>query len=574
VSDATAIRTARGSRSRAWISALVADLRRPAVLCLIAAVVCSGAILLVLAGDVIFLRDEWAVVLDRRGFSAGVFLDPHVGHLALSVIAFYKLFLAVFGMTSPLPFHVGATVVYLLAGALLFVYARRRVGDWLALMAATVILFFGAASVDLLSPFQIFFSGGIAAGLGAFLALDREDSVGNVVACILLAVSMSFSEVGIAFAAGALVDVALGRRPRAGRLYVPLVPLALYGLWFLGWGHTGESYLTLHNVGTTPAYVLNAVSAAIGSLVGLASASDALPTPTGQEWGTPLLIVAVALALWRVRRVGGIHRGVWVALAIGGTFWVLAGLNYFPGRAPGNGRYIYPSTVFVLLIAIELFRGVRLSARAMLAAAAVTAIAVAGNLVFLNDGYKYYFKPANEQQRGAVSALEIAGPLNPSFVLNASVSPVTFFDIDTASYLSAVRAWGSPGYTPSELATSPASSRLEADKVLGAILGLRLAPGGAGRGPCRTARASPGGATGILLASGRTTLKSLAGGRTVIALGRFSDELPVDAGTLGAGSATSLTIPADGASRPWRLGLEGGGRVAVCGSNVQGGGSG
>ena len=570
LSDATAIRAATRHRGRGRLSEVSGRLPSRAVLCLIVALVCSGVLLLVLAGDVIFLRDEWAVVLDRRGFSAGTFLDPHVGHLALSVIAFYKLFLAIFGMTSPMPFHVGATVVYLVAGALLFVYARRRVGDWPALMAATVILFFGAGSVDLLSPFQIFFSGGIAAGLGALLALDREDPVGDVAACILLAVSMSFSEVGIAFTAGALVDVALGRRPRAGRLYVPLVPLALYGIWFLGWGHTGQCYLTLHNVGTTPAYVLDAVSAAIGSLAGLASASDALPTPTGQEWGTPLLVVAVALALWRVRRVGGVHRGVWMALAIGGTFWVLAGLNYFPGRAPGNGRYIYPSAVFVLLIAIELARGVRLSLRATLAVGALAAIAVAGNLVFLKDGNTYYFKPADEQERGAVSALDIAGPLNPSFVLNASVSPVTFFDIDTASYLSAVRAWGSPGYTPAELATSPAASRLEADKVLGAILGLRLVPGGGTSSVCRTATASKAGSTGVSLGPGRTTLASLAGSPVVVALARFSDELPVNAGTLSPASTASLTIPRDGASARWRLGLEGEGRVRVCGPGVSG----
>lgn len=529
---------------------------------------------MVLAGDVIFLRDEWAVVLYRRGFGAGVFLDPHAGHLTALPIAFYKLLLSIFGMSSPLPFHVGATLIYLLAAVLLFSYARRRVGDWLALLATLLILFLGASYVDLMSPFQIVFSGAVAAGLGALLALDRDDRRGDVAACILLVVSMTFSEVGIAFAAGAVVRIALGGRPWAGRLYVALVPLAMYALWWLGWGHTAHSYVSLHNAGTTPVYVINAVSAAIGSLSGLASASDAVPSPVGQQWGPALLAVAVVLVGWRVRRLGGVPRGVWAVLAIGVTFWALAGLDYVPGfREPGNGRYIYPSAVFVLLIAIELLRGVRLPSRALLVAAAVTGIAVAANLVFLKDGYRYYFKPSNEQQRGAVSALGIDGPLNTSFVLNASVSPVTFYDIDAASYLSAVDAWGSPGYTESQLPSAPESSRAEADKVFGALLGLRLAPGGPAARSCRTVLASPTGATGLQLGPGRTSFEAPAGTRAEIALGRFSDELPVGAGTLRQSSRASLTIPADRTDRAWRLGVEGSGPVTVCGAGPPGGSS-
>jgi hypothetical protein len=553
---------------------LAARLRNPAILCLAAAVIGSGALVVALAGDVIFLRDEWAVVLYRRGFSPGVFLDPHAGHLAASVVVFYKLLLAAFGMTSPLPFHIGATVAYLLAAVLLFAYARRRVGDWLALMAAVLILFFGAASVDLLSPFQIFFSGGIAAGLGALLALDRDDRAGDVVACLLLIVSITFSEVGIAFSLGALVRVALGERAPRARLYVPLLPLVLYGLWWLGWGHSGESYFSLHNVAMTPSYVLDAVSAALSSLLGIASASDALPSPVGQQWWPVVTILVIALAIWRVRRLGGIPRGVWVVLTVGLTFWVLAGFNYFPGRAAGNGRYLYPSAVFVLLIWIELLRGVRLGAGWLLVGAAITAVGVAGNLQFLKDGYRFYFEPGNEQERGAVSALDIAGRVNPSFDLNAQVSPVTFYDIRTRAYLSAVSSWGSPGYTDSELAQAPEQSRLEADKVLGAMLGIRLEPGGATRAPCRRLRATQDEWTQMPLGPGQATLDGARDAHANVAMGRFSDELPVALGALRPGSRSSIEIPADASDRPWRLGVQGAGVVRVCGNALRAGGPG
>ena len=546
--------------------------RNPAILLLAVAVLASGTTVLILVGDVIFLRDEWSVALDRRGVSAGVFLDPFVGHLAAALIAIYKLLLATFGMSSPLPFHVVSTLIYLLAAVLLFVYARRRVGDWLALLGTVVILFFGASAADILSPFQMFFSGAIAAGIGALLALDRDDRRGDVIACLLSAVSIAFGEAGVAFAIGVLVRVALSRRPLVPRLYVALVPLFLYGLWWLGWGHTAESYVTWHNVATTPTYALDAASAAIASLTGLANASDALPTPVGQQWLPAAFIAAIALAAWRIRILGRVPPGIWPVLAIGLTFWGLAGLNQFFGfRAPGNGRYLYPSAVFVLLIASELLRGVRVGRVGMVAAVIVTGAGLAANLTFLNDGYKSYFKPANEQQRGAIAALDIAGPDDPSFVLTAKTSPVTFFAIDTGRYLSAVDAFGSPAYTDAELAAAPESSRAEADRVFAAVLGLKLEPGGSPAGPCRTVPASPGAQAALELGPGKVTLASGGGADAEVKLGRFSDDLPVDAGSLQPGSRASITIPADRSDRPWRLGLQGEGRTRVCGAGLGGG---
>ncbi len=203
-------------------------------------------------------------------------------------------------------------------------------------------------------------------------------------------------------------------------------------------------------------------------------------------------------------------------------------------------------------------------------AAAVTAVGVAANLVFLDNGYRSYFKPANLQQRGALSALDIAGPSNPSFVLNANTSPVTFFDINTAAYLSAVRAFGSPAYSESELASASETSRQEADRVMGAMLGLELKPGGSASGPCRIVTAAAGPPAGVELRPGRVTLQARAGTKAEAKLGRFSDQLPFDAGSLKSGSRASLTVPADRSARPWRLGLEGRGQATVCGPGVGG----
>jgi hypothetical protein len=561
VSGAGVVDAGSASTTRHRAGFLEAWVRNPVILCLAAAAAASGALLIWFGSHLTLFGDEWTIVLDRRGSSADAFLDPHVGHLVLGLVVIYKLLLAAFGMGSPLPFHVVSTLIYLTAAVMLFAYARRRVGDWLAFLGTTVILFFGAAAVDMLSPFQMFFSGSIAAGLGALLALDRDDRRGDSIACALLVVSISFSEVGIAFAVGALVRLALDGRPLPERLYVWLVPLVLYGLWWLGWGHKAESWLSLRNLADTPAYMFDAAATAVGALLGLTSAGDQLPEAVGQQWAPAALVAALGLAAWRVGRLGRMPRGVWPVLAVGLTFWALAGMNQTDLRSPENSRYLYPSAIFVLLIATELLAGARVGGRGIAAVAALATISVAANLVFLSDTYKLFWKPGGEVTKGNLRALEIAGPLNPAYEL-----PLGFAEIRAGSYLSAIDAWGSPAYSEAELATRPESSRAEADKALGAILGLRLQPGGSAGGPCRSVRASARGLTRLELSPGRVTLSASPSTEAKVRLGRFSDQVPFEAGRLRPGTRASLAIPDDRSTRSWHLGLVGNGRVSVCGS--------
>ena len=375
-----------------------------------------------------------------------------------------------------------------------------------------------------------------------------------------------------------MVDLILSRRPRAGRLYVAVVPLALFGLWWLGWGHTAKTYVGLHNLVTAPEYVIDAVSQAIASLLGLATPLGGFSTapagqpvgPAGLDWGRILLVVAIALAAWRLRRLGAVPPALWIALAIGGAFWFLTAFNENLFRPPTSGRYQYPGAIFVLLIAAELLRGVRVGRRALAGAAVVTGVAVLSGLEFLHDGYKL-FRGVSEVERGQLAAVEIARQtVDPGFTLLSGLIP-----IEAGAYLSAVDAFGSPAYTQVELVSSPDPVRTAADKVLADALPIELAPASrvspgaaAGQGPagrrCRTVQASPTGATGSLLRPGEFTLKARAATGAEVLLGRFSDGLPVDLGTLRPGPGGSLPIPADRSTRPWRLGLRGAGPVTVC----------
>ncbi len=564
MTDDAALGGAPGPEGSRRAEGLATWLRNPALLCLGAAVVASGAVLILLGSHLVFIGDDWNIVLYRRGISTGTFLDPYNHHLVAGLVAIYKVLLATFGLDSPAPFHVTATLIYLLAAVMLFAYVRRRAGDWPAFLATVVILFFGAAAVDLLSPFQMFFSGSIAAGIGALLALDREDSGGDVLACVLLLVAIAFSEIGVAFSVGALVRTALSRRPLAGRLCVALVPLLMYAVWWLGWGHRESSNVSFHNVATAPEYVFHAIAAAIGALVGLTSSSDQLPDPVGQQWGPILFIVAVALAGWRVRHLGGVPRGVWPVLAVGLTFWVLAAFNEIPERAPDNSRYLYPSAVLVLLLASEVLNGVRPRVRVVAVAAAVAATAVAANLAFLSDSYRLFWKGGSQTSKAELRALEIAGALQPSYVLRLG-----FVDLNAGAYLSAVDAWGSPAYSSPELAAAPEGPRVDADRTLAAILGLRLQRSSPARGPCQTVPASASGTGGHELRVGRVEIKTSAAAPVQARLARFADAPSVDLGALPRGTWVSLRITPDRADRPWRIGFAGNGPVKVCGATAR-----
>ncbi len=191
----------------------------PAVLLAAGAMLVSGGLLLHWLSRVTFWRDEWGFLLHRRGWGVGTFLDPAVEHLAAIPILIYKRPARDHGMDSPLPYQVVAVIGFLTSVALLFVYVRRRVGEWLALAAILPILFLGPSWSDLLFPYQIGFFGSMACGIAAFLCFDRGTRSWDLAAMVLLVAGLLFSDAGIPFVAGAAVEVALRSDRFATRLH-------------------------------------------------------------------------------------------------------------------------------------------------------------------------------------------------------------------------------------------------------------------------------------------------------------------------------------------------------------------
>jgi hypothetical protein len=522
----------------------------------------SATLLVGLDSKLTFFSDEFELLLVRRGWGADDFLHPWHENILLGPALVYRVVLLSFGMNSALPFYVAAISTFLLSGVLLFVWLRRRVGEWAALLGAILILFLGGAFEDLLFAFQIGFFGSMAAGLGMLIALDRDDEQGDRIACGLLVVSLAFSSVGIAFAAGAAADLVLSPRSRRARAYVALLPLFLYAVWWLGWGHLDQSHASLHNLEHAPGYVFDAASAATVTLLGLATGDGSEPDQPHLIWGKLVLIAAVLFAIGRLAMGWRPSRGMLVVLAIAFAFFFLPAIVVFASRAPTSSRYQYPGAVFLLLIAGEALRGVRIPRLALVVAALGTGAAVSGGISLMNREYDQRWLPTAVSLRSSLAGIDVAGQsMAPDYIVDfrtVQVSPST--------YLAATDADGSPGYSERELLARPELDRAAADGTLAVALGLELEPLSAA-GPtegCQTLRASDTGLTGVTLISGGFRLSNDGEVPAEVLLSRFASGFSVDLGSLAPGSTVALVIPADRSTQPWTLGLTGDGAIRLC----------
>jgi hypothetical protein len=527
--------------------------KRVALLALMVGVGISGALLLALDSQLTFIADDWELLVARDGWAPDVFLSPFHENIVVGPAAVFKLLLAIFGMGSAIPFYVVSISLFLLSAVLLFFYLRMRVGDWLALIGAILVLFLGAAFEDLLWAFQLGYFGSMAAGLGMLLALDRCDRRGDRIACGLLAVSLAFSSLGIVFAAGALVSVVLAK-PRGRRLYVGILPLALFAIWWLGWGHEAEGHISLENLAHLPSYVFNSAAAGLTSLLGLATNDGSQPDQAHLIWGQILLPIVAALIAFRAVRDKGLSRGLAVALVLALTFWALAGLNRSGERFPTSSRYQYPSAVFLLLVAGEALRGLRVPRLAIAAAAVIAVVAAIGGISLMQREHEERWEPAADSIRSSLAAVDLAGPSAER------AFPVVFppnITVSARRYLAAVGEHGSPALSENELLKRPETERAGAD--------LSLKPPNSGAiGRCQTLASSTAGDTGLTLLRGEFTMKNEGNSPVEVMLGRFSNEFSVSLGPLDPQVSTSLVIPVDNASRPWRLGLIGSGPVRLC----------
>jgi hypothetical protein len=554
----------RGVARRAWVRA------HAPLLVLGFAVLASVVLLLALSADLTYYQDSWAFLMHRRGFSADAFLEPHNEHIVLIPVAIEKLLLTIFGMSSAFPESVVLTLLLATTAVLVFVYVRRRLGPWPAVMAAALLLFIGPAWQVLLWPFEIGFAGSVMAGIAMLLMLEREDRLGDVAACALLALSLGFSTLGLSFAVAAVVDVLQNRRGRGlGRAFVFAIPLALFAAWYAGWGHTAESHLSLRNVLDSPRFLFEGLASSLDSVVGLSTIGvDGLGQP---DWGRPLLVAAIVLIAYGQLRRPGFSPRLWPVAAATATFWLLAAFNYIPGREAVASRYTYAGSALLLLLTADLMRGVRFSRPALWVGAVVTLAAIAANIGPLEDG-RDVLEEQTVLTRSDLGAIEIAErTVDPSFALTPEIAGTpSLIDVNAAEYLDAEREYGSPAYMPEELAGAAEAGRRQADIVLAQALPLstvtyRRSALRGGVGGCTEIPGEGSGAPEIRLSPGVTRIGLAPGPHASFTLRRFAvGEYPVVTEGAPGDSVTHLKIPLDAAGRPWDLKVEAQQAARVC----------
>jgi hypothetical protein len=534
------------------------------------ALAASATMLLVLMAGQTFFQDTWGFLLYREGISADSFLAPHNEHIAVMPVAINKASIALFGMTTAVPEQVVMALAVVTTALLLYLYLRRRLGAWPALIGAVLFLYLGPAWADMIWPFQLGFVGSALFGVAMLLALDRGDRLGDAWATCLLVLSLSFSSLGLSFLAAAVVDLFARRRGQwLSRVYVAAIPALLYAAWWVGWGHDAERHVTLSNVLTAPRYALEGAASAVEALLGLNKAgADAAVPP---EWGIPVLVALIVLAVFAQVRRPGVPRSFWPVAAAATTNWLLEAFSSMPGREAYQNRYMYAGALFVLLLAAELLRDVRLTRRAMLVGGGIALLAVAANLIAFREGGRWL----DEQTlltRGDLGAVEIARrTVDPGFVLSSDVAGTGSLAIVSAGlYLRAIDEHGSPAYDPGELADAPPEARHQADVVLAAALPISTAveqdrATWLGNECVTLAGGEASRFTEVPLSPGTVSIDVAAGPPAALSMRRFAGgEFPAALDDAPGGAVTLLRIPRDEASLRWYLHVESRQRATVC----------
>jgi hypothetical protein len=496
-------------------------------------------------------------VVQFHSLSLEYLLGPYNGHLQLGGKLIYEATFALFGANYTAFVLVNVAALCASAG-LVFELARRRVGSLAALAPCILLLFLGCAREVLLWPFDVHTLAAIAFGLAALLVLEREDRRGDILACLLITLSIATIEVGIALLVGIAVLVML-RPDRLRRAWIFVIPAALYAAWWI-WArkfHQEQSVISIDNIDLIPKTVFYALAAALGALTGT---NPVIPASynTVVTWFGKALAVAAALGIaFRLSR-RSIPHALWAWLAIGLFYWLTMGAA---ARPPEGSRYLFFSAVGILLIAAEALRG-RVGNRLTAGVVIVVLLALPANIAQLRSGADADTLHHDAKvSRTEFAMLELAGNrVDPEYVASAdpNVSAVgggLYIGIPAGAYLRSVQRNGSPAFTLDELRTQPDELRKIADITLADAIELEPKVIGrpAGADGCPVFSPGHGSDTASFpLRPGRTSFGPAGNQPVTVGLRRFAETQSGVLEELPPGAWRSLEIPRDAAAEPWR----------------------
>lgn len=504
-----------------------------------------------------------------------LFFRPYGGHLIASPYFLWRGMLELFG-ASFTAFAVVQVAGLSLLATLLYVYAKRRVGPILALAPAIVMLFLGSAWAVLLEPMMgIQFLAALVPGLAAMLMLERRDRLGDAAACCLLCIALLGFSQALPFLVGAIVLVALDPDWKR-RLWVVAVPLAAYGAWRVWASQFGSTGIIASNLPFLPAYFADALAVFSSAVFGLATLIAGGPWTMLRLQSfsigylsagivfTVIEVLAIGVAFWLLRRRGPIPKTLWPPLAILVAFWMELGVVLIPGRTAGESRYLYAGVLVLLLVVVEMLRGVRTTRLTVAIALALTVAAVAGNLARFHEGRQVLY--GVQEEAGAYTAvMQLAGKHgDQAFTPNVDAPYLASnaLQMNTGPWLEVVDRYGSSADSIPQLQRQSEEIREKADAIAVKTLRLRLVRAAAE--PARRCRRIGGGGapTQVALPSGGAVLRPARDSE--VALRRWADDFAAGLGDARGGRAVVLRIPGDPSNVPWRLSFAAGGPVEVC----------
>jgi hypothetical protein len=550
---------------------VIGDNRTRLAWLLLAIAMCASATWMMIAGDgLTFVNDDafYYAQYVAHGWDIepvhGIeyFLAPSNGHLQVLGKLLYRAIFEVFGADYAVfrAFDVAGVMVCV---GLFFELARRRVGPLVALVPCLSLLFLGYAWESFIWAFDLHTIYALALGLGAILALQRDDRRGDVAACVLLLLSISMIELGLAFAVAIALAVLL-RPDRLRRIWIFLIPLALYGCWWIWSRHFDQPSIELANVKLIPITVTDALAAVAGSVFGLnpTGAGVFQPTTGITGWGSAIAALAVVALVWRLAR-GRVPRTIWVPLAIVLGYWVLIALG---GRAPDSSRYIFVGTLLVFLVAADALAGARLPTAAVLAALGVVAFAIPPNIAKLYDGRGPQLNDATNT-RVEYAMIDLVGNRAPAQYAPGEDKRVAdrgghvFTSLPAGDYLEAAARFGPLGMPLDELRGESLERREIADATLVGALRVDLRAAAAPNEPAACPSSldgRPGHGVFFFPRRGGALLGSRSKQPIEVSVGRFgTGGAGVGLGRLGPGDWARVELPPDSAPDRWWIVLDG-----------------
>ncbi len=556
------------------------QLGKPRVL-LIGLFALAGLVIAWMGRGVSLIGDEWAWIFASVDLRFGDLFQNYNGHLMATTYALYEGLTRI-SLAQLWIYRATALILHLVVAYLVFCLARRRLGSFAALAPTAVVLFLGTGADAYLSGLNYNELAATAACLAALLMLERQTPRADAAASGLLVLGIASFSNAVAFAAGVVVELLVRSDRSLRRLWIPLVPLALYGGWRLRWGSPSDVA-----PGSPADVIRQAFRAATGAFAGLAgiqlenfTLTAHLPWLAGFAQAVLVLLIVGTCVLLTLR-----HHRVSPRLAnlvvTGAILWLLIGL----GRSSQDvyaSRYVYEGAIVALLIVVELAAGfaVRTSTVRRIIGFSIAAVIV------LNIGWMAvwarHLRRVSDLTRAQLAALEIAGSeAAPSF---RPASGFLLGHVTAGDYFAALREFGdSPAYSPAELRRAPENEREAADRVLVRAFALKLTAIGlrsppadvqvghlasgllTRRGTCLLVRPRGGQALSVDLvvrSSKGVTLRPAPRTTLQIQLRRFADRY--ESAPMPVHRARRLRTPLGSVGDPWHLRVVGHAPATVC----------